>query len=151
MKIIREELQKNPDKVNMRTFLELAKKDERGIPQPNGIHTVKLLRGEEDERTNYKGILEEGIMLYFEEEGIEKKYFIAKFINDKNSDNYGKFHYLYERFADIEEGDELEMEYIRKGKTGYIDVRKVSDQEFPSESEPEISEEDIPIVEDENN
>jgi hypothetical protein len=139
MDLIKKEIKNNPDKVVSRKFLELAKKDSRGVPVSTGVHKVKLLRGEEQEKENYRGIVEEGIMLYFDENGSEKQYFVPKFVSDKNSENYGNFHYLYERFADIEEGEEIEMEFIKSGKIGYIDVRKlnVADDSIPAVEEEE--------------
>ena len=86
----------------------------------------------------------EGVNLFFDEDGVEKKYFIPTYINDKNSDKYGKFHYLFEKFADIEEGEMLEIEYVKKGLTGFVDVRRLENKI------PEYS--DIPVInEDENN
>ena len=140
MELIKTKLTAEPDKQNRGNWLELAKKDERGVPMPTGVHRVKLLKGEEDKKINFRGIEEDGIMLYFDEAGIEKKYFVPIYVNDKNSDNYGKFHYLFEKFGQINEGSDLEMEYVRKGKAGYVDVRVVGKDN--------LSIDDIPVVED---
>ncbi len=145
MNIIKNIIQKEPDKVNRGSFLELAKK-EGNTTVSTGIHQVKLLRGETGTKNNFMtGKPEEGIDLYFEEDGVEKKYFIPTYVNDKNSDKFGKFHYLFERFADIPEGSFLEMEYIKKGKSGFIDVR-TGNPGLPTISVDGVNE--IPVVED---
>jgi hypothetical protein len=143
MDYIKNKIKNEPSKTNRSNWLELAKKDERGVPMPTGVHRVRLLRGEESRRTNFRGIDEEGIMLYFEEDGIEKQYFIPTYVSDKNSDNYGKFHYLFENFANIEEGAELEMEYVKKGKAGFVNVKLVGKQQG-------YDDETIPVIEDED-
>jgi hypothetical protein len=61
-----------------------------------------------------------GIRYWFNEDGVEKFYDIP--LIDKND----KPHYLIARFADINEGDKLEMEYIKKGKGGFIEITKVA-------------------------
>lgn len=140
MELIKKALQAEPEKVNRATFLELAKKNEKGVPTSTGVHTVKLLRGEEATNNDYKTQKDvEGVKLFFEEDGIEKVYFVPKYYTDKNSDKYGKFHYLFEKFADIDEGTMLEMEYVKKGLAGYVDVRAVGVGGI---------EDDIPVIED---
>jgi len=143
MEIVKKYIQNEPDKKTRSNWLELAKKDSRGIPMPyppdNPVHRVKLLRGEEGTKTNYRGIEEKGVFLTFLEDGIEKKYFVPIYVTDKNSENYGKFNYLFQAFENINEGDELEMEYVRKGKTGFVDVRRAGEKR---------NEDDIPVIED---
>jgi hypothetical protein len=148
MKDIKNLLEQNPDKVNRSNFLELAKKDERGVPMSTGPHKVKLLRGEADTKKSFAtGKEEEGITLYFDENGTEKKYFVPTYVNDKNSKNYGRFHYLFERFGGIEEGSILIMEYIKRGNTGYVEVRE-ENQEIPIiNADEEINEADFPTAE----
>jgi hypothetical protein len=151
MKIIKEKIMQEPSKSNRSAFLELAKKDDKGIPRPypadNPIHIVKLLRAEEGINKDFYQKEVEGIWLHFEEDGTEKKYFVPTYYTDKNKENYGKFHYLFERFSDIEEGEMLEMEYIKKGTGGFIRVDKASDKtndDIPVIEENEVSVEDIP-------
>jgi hypothetical protein len=145
MELIKKEVEASPEKANRANFLELAKKDSKGIPQPhpsdNPIHIVKLLRGEEGTNKDFLGKEQEGVWLFFDENGIEKKYFVQKLVTDKNSEKYGKFNYLFEKFADIEEDQMLEMEYVKKGMKGYVDVR-------PSGVVPIVDVDDIPVIED---
>ena len=145
MDLIKSIIQKYPEKQNKGNWLELAKKDDRGVPMPypvdNPVHRVKLIKGENDQKENYRGIKEDGVMLYFDEDGVEKKYFVPMTVNDRNSPNFGKFHYLYERFSDIKEGDLLDMEFVRKGKTGFVDVKRVG---------VDVDDSEIPIIDDSN-
>ena len=60
--------------------------------------------------------------------------------NDKKSVNYGKFHYLFDRFQYIEEGTELEIEFVKSGLKGFIDVRIG----FVKDETPD----DVPTIED---
>lgn len=139
MESIKRALQSEPEKVNRATFLELAKKDDKGVPRSTGVHHVKLLRGEEATNKDFKTQKDvEGVKLFFEEDGIEKVYFVPKYVVDKNSDKYGKFHYLFEKFADIEEGSLLEIEFVKKGLAGYVDVRAEGISKV----------EEIPVIED---
>jgi hypothetical protein len=141
MELIKNKLAEEPDNVVRASFLELAKKGENGVPVSTGIHYVKLLRGETGVNKDYKTQKDvEGIWLFFEEDGIEKKYFVPEKYNDKNNEEkYGKFYYLYERFADIPEGSNLEMQFVKKGMAGYIDVKVVNDK---------IDTDDIPVIND---
>ena len=122
-------IKKHPDKANTSQYLELAKKDEKGVPRPTGTHRVKLLRGDFTKRTTQHKGEQQGVMLIFDEDGVEKKYFVPM-LNDE-----GSFHYLFEKFANIEEGTELEMEFVKEGMRGYIDVRPIRDTD------------DIPVIE----
>ena len=140
MKLIKDEVMASPEKVNRGSFMEFCPKNEKGIPTSNGVHRVKLLRGEEGTNKDYKTQKDVGgINLFFEENGVEKKYFVPKLNNDKNKDNYGKFHYLFEKFADIEEGAFLDMEFVKKGMIGFIDVR-------PSGGSPVVDTDEIPVI-----
>jgi hypothetical protein len=129
MKIIKEEINKYPERAGSNMgYLELAKKNERGIPTSTGVHTVKLIGGEMGERTTKFNGTEEGIWLTFKENGEKVKYFVPKL--GKN----GNFHYLFEKFQNIEEGSMLEMEFQRSGNTCFIDVKEVqheADEEPP--------------------
>ena len=143
MEKIQKTLERYPDRVSKSDFLELAKKDEKGVPRPTGPHKVKLLRGEFAKRDTEFHQNEQGIMLYFEENGKEVKYFVP-LLNKE-----GKFHYLFERFGEIEEGAELEIEFVKKGLKGFIDVRTA--EEGKEVIQTDASDKDIPVVEDENN
>ncbi len=107
-----------------------------------GQHKVKLLRGEMTTNKDYHtGKDIDGILLFFEENGEEKKYFIPQLakLKEGQTEEDRKFHYLFEKFADIEEGEEIILEWKRKKGSkfeGYVEVRR----------EGEIDE--IPVVED---
>ena len=131
------------------TRLELAKKDEQDIPQSTGKHLVTILRDEKrtDIRlyTSSNGFKEvTGIRYWFNEDGVEKYYDIP--LIDKND----KPHYLIARFADINEGDKLEMEYIKKGKGGFIEITKVGSAsgELPIVNLDESDEDPAPSLDD---
>ena len=151
MKNIKDIVDKDPDKQNPSSgsFLELAKKDEGGVPRGTGPHNVELIGGEITKRDTQFEQGQEGIMLKFKEEGEEKKYFVPKY-----NKNGSKFHYLFERFADIKEGETLILEFKKKGMKGFIDVQRMDDPEdtvnsdAANEAFDEASEdEDIPVVE----
>jgi hypothetical protein len=149
MEKIRKIIQKYPDKKGSNTdYLELAKKDERGVPLPfpvdNPVHRVKLLRGEFAKRDTEFHKDEQGVMLYFEEGDREVKYFVPMLNKEK------KFHYLFERFQDIDEGAVLDMEFVKKGLKGFINVEEIS-TEHEAVGEKVGEEDDIPVVEDETN
>lgn len=143
MESLKKIIEENPEKVNRANFLELAKKDAKGIPQSTGIHHVKLLRGEEGINKDFQGKEQEGVWLFFYEGGVEKKYFVPKLVTDKNNDKYGKFNYLFEKFADIEEGAFLTMEYVKKGMKGFVEVKIDEVGQMP-----QVTVKEIPIIED---
>jgi hypothetical protein len=104
--------------------LELAKKDANGIPQATGLHTLKVLRDERrtDIReytgaNSYKEVT--GIRVWFDEGGIEKYYEFPLFSKEQ------KPHYLLKFFEEVEEGDQITLEYVKKGDKGFIDAKKV--------------------------
>ena len=142
MQSIKKMLEQYPDKATGSSFLELAKKDERGIPRSTGVHIVRLVRGEPFIKNDEYHRNVEGTNLIFEEDGVEKKYFMPTYVTDKNSPNFGKFGYLYQKFADIEEDTMLEMEYIKKGVRGFVDVRI-----YNPKAKRMIRDEEIPVIE----
>ena len=88
-----------------------------------GVHYVKLIKGEPSKKQNYRTKKDEqGILLYFLEDGQEKKYFVPTIVE---SNGVKKFHYLIEKFADIPEGTDLIIEYKNKpgSPQGFLDVR----------------------------
>lgn len=134
METIKKLLSERPDLIDPKVpWLELVKQDKKKIPRATGPHRVKLIRGEHSKKEDYKTKeTVQGILLYFEEDGVEKKYFIP-LLNKET----GKFHYLIDRFSEIEEGNVLVMEYKRREGSvkGYIDVQlaqgEVKDDEIP--------------------
>lgn len=127
--------------------LDLVKKDAKNVPQSTGIHKVKILRDEKRMDIHVfissTGFLEvQGIRFWFDEGGEEKFYDVPFFNKDdykrkdfKASDPTNRPHYLLERFAEIEEGTELELEFMRRGTNGFIDVRKVGEESITGKHE----------------
>jgi len=115
----------NPElKSNRSDYLKLAVKEGNAV-RGTGKHKVKLMGCENAVNKEYQTQKEiKGVNLLFEEEGQPKKYFVPTLADD------GKFHYLIERFADIEEGTELILEYQRKEGSvkGFINVRLVEEE-----------------------
>lgn len=144
MEKLKKLVENNPKfKSDRSEYLKLAEKNEKGAVISTGPHKVKLLGCENAVNRDYKTQKEvKGVNLLFEEEGQKKKYFVPILGED------GKFHYLIEKFAEIEEGTELILEYKRRegSAKGFIDVRSVEGEEVDLPSE----EDEIPIVEDED-
>ena len=140
MERLSELLEKNPKlKSSKSEYLKLAIKEGTAV-RGTGKHLVKLVGCENAINRDYKTQKEvKGFNLLFEEKGEPKKYFVPILGEDK------KFHYLIERFADIEEGTELILEYQRKEGSvrGFISVELAI-------SEKVVNDDEIPIVEDED-
>lgn len=132
-------IEKNPNlKGDRSDYLKLAVKKGNTV-SGTGPHNVKLIGCENATNKDYKTQKEiKGVNLLFEEKGQSKKYFVPTLGDD------GKFHYLIERFADIEEGTELILEYQRKEGSvrGFINVEVVGGEEVKTVSE----EGEIPII-----
>jgi hypothetical protein len=115
--------------------LELAKKDEKGVPQSNGVHKVTIVRDERrDDIIIFVGANTQkevaGIRYWFDEAGVEKYYDVPLMGKDGKTP-----HYLISRFDEFTEGDKLVIQYVKKGDKGFIDVKKVgldTDGEMPS-------------------
>jgi len=123
-------------------YLKLAVKEGNAV-RSTGPHKLRLIGCENAINKDYKTQEQvKGVNLLFEENGEPKKYFVPTLGED------GKFHYLIERFADIEEGTELLLEYQRKEGSvkGFINVEVVGEEGV---EQPTGEEEEIPIVEDE--
>ena len=125
-------------------YLKLAVKEGNAV-RGTGPHKVKLVGCENAINKDYQTQQPiKGVNLLFEEEGVPKKYFVPILGDD------GKFHYLIEIFSEIDEGEELILEFKRRegGIKGYIDVQKVSEEEEIFVKKKETSDDEIPIVED---
>jgi len=121
-------------------YLKLAVKEGNAV-RGTGPHKVKLVGCENATNKDYQTQKEvKGVNLLFEENGEQKKYFVPTLGDD------GKFHYLIERFAEIEEGTELVLEYQRREGSvrGFINVEVAGEEGV----EQPTSEEEIPIVDD---
>ena len=122
-------------------YLKLAVKEGNAV-RGTGPHHVKLIGCENATNKDYQTQKQvRGVNLLFEENGQPKKYFVPTIGDD------GKFHYLIERFADIEEGTELVLEYQRREGSvrGFINVEVAGEEGV----EQPTGEEEIPIIEDE--
>ena len=120
-------------KANITPKLKLAVKTDKGV-QGTGPHKVKFLKDKEAKGTDINGKERDEVAYLVEENGIPKSYRVPKFGKD------GEIHYLVQRLADVEEGEEVMLEYKRKGIKGYIEVGKLNTHSR------EISDEDIPVI-----
>jgi hypothetical protein len=134
MEKLKKLLEKNPQLRSSRSeYLVLAVK-EGDVVKSTGPHRVKLLGCEGATKEDYMtGKKVRGVNLLFEEKGEKKKYFVPLLGEDK------KFHYLIERFAEIEEGTELILEYKRKkgSPRGFIDVQIVGQETIENGPQPQ--------------
>ena len=142
MEKLQKVISQNPKlKSDKSEYLKLAVKEGDAV-RGTGPHNVKLVGCENATNKDYRTQQEvRGVNLLFEEKGEKKKYFVPILGSDQ------RFHYLVERFADIEEGTELILEYKRKEGSvrGFIDVRVAGE-----EGVDQPAEDDIPVVEEEN-
>lgn len=104
-----------------------------------GPHLVKLIGDKVVKGVDYQTSEDIYKVEYLlEEKGEKKVYFVP--VKDKQGD----VHYLVQRLAEIPEGTEIVLEYKRRGKKGYIEVKNLN-------GENEISpEDDIPVINDED-
>ena len=135
-------IKNNPKlKSNRGEYLKLAVKEGNAV-RSTGPHKLRLIGCENAINKDYQTQQPiKGVNLLFEEEGVPKKYFVPILGDDK------KFHYLIEIFSEIDEGEELILEFKRRegGVKGFINVEVVSKEKV----EQPIGEEEIPIIEDE--
>jgi len=121
-------------------FLQLAIKSKGGGPKGTGPHKVKLISDRFVKGTDYKTGKERYEVQYLvEEDGQKKKYNVP--LKNEN----GEIHYLIQRLGPIKEGTEIVLEYIRKEGSvrGFIDVQPAGEEE--------VSDEDIPVIDEEKN
>jgi len=125
-------------------YLKLAVKEGKAV-RGTGPHEVKLIGCENAVNKDYKTQKDvKGVNLLFEEKGVSKKYFVPTLGDD------GKFHYLIERFADIEEGTELVLEYKRRegSAKGFINVQLETTEGVDSTNDNIVNQDDEIIEED---
>jgi len=124
-------------KANIVPDLHLAIKTKKGV-QGTGTHQVKMISDRIIKGTDYQTGKERLEVEYLlEENGEKKKYSVP--MKDKN----GEVHYLVQRLAEVEEGEEIILEYKRQGLKGFIQIERIG-----SVSEPkEIKDLDIPVIE----
>ena len=125
------------------------KKDGRDVQvvRSTGPHRVKFIADKERKGTDKESGQEIDVVSYLVEENGEKRsYVVPKF--DKRS---GEVHYLVQRLADINEGEEVILEMKRRGFKNYIEVIPVSgskevelsDDEVEDDEEPKVTEEQL--------
>ena len=129
---------------NIIPFLQLAVRKENTEGKMTvvgtGKHRVKFISSKTVMGKEYQtGLEREEVQYIFEEKGQQKKYNVP--IKDVN----GEVHYLVQRMADVEYGEEIILEYVRKGLKGFIMTERVLGQNPVPASE--VKKEDIPIVE----
>ena len=124
-------------------FFKVYEKDERGVPQPNGPHRIKLLRDEaklgKDPQT---GIQRQELVVYVEENGEEKIWNIPV-LAKKNDNTYDSntINYLVGRLNEFKEGDVIIVEGKRKGMRLHTEITR-AEQDKP---QPSMSDEDVPV------
>ena len=121
-----------------------------------GPHFVKFIDDKIVNGKEYKTEIERLEVEYiFEEKGIKKRYSVPlKNVN-------GEPHYIVQRMADVNYGEELVLEYKRDGLKGFISIERPSaekviqedeldpeDMEVPEIKKPIASEDEIPVIED---
>lgn len=120
--------------------LQLAVKRDAGGVDSTGPHTVKMLEDKIIKDTDHETGLEIFVVRYIlEEKGTKKKYEVA--MKDRN----GEIHYLVQRLAEIQEGEEIILECKRKGIKNYIDIKRLNQPEI---AKPSVD--SMPVVEDES-
>lgn len=99
--------------------LRLAVQKQGGGTESTGAHKVKAIEDKIVQGIDRNTGKEIYLMRYiFEENGEKKRYDVP--VKDKQGD----CHYLIERLAEVNEGEEITLEYVRKGLKGYIDVKR---------------------------
>lgn len=122
--------------------LHLGIKTEKGV-QSTGPHRVKFLADKERKGTDKESGKEIDVVSYLVEENGEKKsYVVPKF--DKRS---GEVHYLVQRLADINEGDEVILEMKRRGFKNYVEVIPVMGSKEVELSDDDVEEDSKPTEE----
>ena len=129
-------------KANIVPDLHLAIKTDKGV-QGTGAHQVKMISDRIIKGTDYQTGKERLEVEYLlEENGEKKKYSVA--MRDENNE----IHYLVQRLADVQEGEEVILEYKRKGVKGFIEVRKLGEVR---EEVKDLDDDGIPVINKEEN
>ena len=103
--------------------LQLATKVD-GVVRGTGPHSVKFVSDKIVMGTEYETGKERHEVQYIvEENGEKKKYQVP--VKDKNNE----VHYLVQRFAELSAGEEVILEYKRKGVKGYIEVKRMGQED----------------------
>ncbi len=99
--------------------LRLAIKEEGKAPIPTGPHKVKVISDKTQNGKDHEGKVVPIVRYIFEENGEQKRYDVPV----KNKE--GELHYLVQRLAEVEEGQEIILEMKKKGMKNYVSVSVV--------------------------
>ena len=107
-------------------FLQMFRKDERGVPQPTGPKKLKKLRDETKLGEDFRGVQRQELHTWVEDEGQEKLWVTPVFKrNDDGTYDKNELHYLIPALAQIEDGEWFIAQGRRKGKGAFVEVSKV--------------------------
>jgi hypothetical protein len=109
-------------KANIVPKLQLMKKDAHQVPRTTGPHRVKilderLLNGIDPDTNQPRPI----VRYIFEENGERRQYDVPC------KDKKGDLHYLIQRFAEFQPGEEMILEAQKRGPKSFISVTRVTD------------------------
>lgn len=117
--------------------LQLARKKQGGGTESTGAHRVKIVADKLAKEFDPETGKEREVVKFLLEEAGERKTYKVPVLNKQ-----GEVHYLIQRFGELREGEEIVLEFKRKGLKGYIDVLRISDS-----SEVEVGEnEELPAI-----
>lgn len=125
-------------KANIIPKLRLAIKEEGKAPKPTGPHRVTLVEDKLINGKNNDGVVVPMVRYIFDEDGEHKRYDVPL----KTAD--GEVHYLVQRFAELQEGQELILEMKKRGPKNYVSVSVVG---HSGEAEVGDNDDDIRIEE----
>jgi len=108
-------------KANILPKLRLGIKTDNGV-KSTGKHHVTLLEEKLVEGKNFKGEVIPMMRYIFEENGEKKKYDAPL----KNKDT-GEPHYFVQSMSEVNEGEEIVLEMIKKGMKNVINVRRLGE------------------------
>jgi hypothetical protein len=124
------------DKAGIRQRLQLAAKDERGVPRSTGPQKVKFLEDKLIQVVDRdSGEKIPAVRYIFEQNGKEVEYDVP--VKNKQ----GEVHYLVKAMAPVKEGETITLECQKSGQKSFINVTRGQDG---SEDEP-VYERDIDI------
>jgi len=132
-----------PPRLQLATQITDEAGNKKGV-NGTGPHEVKFISDKIVKGKEYQTQQERLEVEYtFEEKGQKKRYSVP--VKDKK----GELNYFVQRMAEVEIGEVITLEYKRiKGSVkGYIDFQRIVDEPEQT-STAEVSDDDIPIVED---
>lgn len=115
--------------------LRLATKEDGKAPVPTGPHRVKIISDKLQSGKDSEGKVIPIVRYIFEENGEQKRYDVPV----KNKE--GDLHYLVQRLAEMDEGQEMILEMKKRGMRNYVSVSMVqhsSDIDMSDDGEEEI-------------